>query len=91
MQTSPFKRAQQLMAAINAALAGGMNINLLATLPQFVYESRGKGKARHPGKRFIKKSGRYMPHQGKGEVARRASQIERGILQASADAHWFSA
>ena len=40
------------------------------------YKSRGKGRGA-PSRRYGNKSGKYMPHQGARECARRREQMRR--------------
>ena len=66
--SQPFARAKAMLALM-AVLAG--NITALAMLPPYV--SRGKGRG-GPSPRFIRKAGKYSPHQGKQECERRLAR-----------------
>lgn len=67
----PFSRAIAMMALIQAAM--GDSLKLAAISP---YKSRGHGRG-SPSRRYGNKPGKYSPHQGKQECARRMSQEAR--------------
>jgi hypothetical protein len=71
---APFSRSLAIFAAIQMALSAPkwQMQSLMAAIPE--YKSRGKGLGK-PGKNFFKKAGKYMPHQGKQECARRVRQM----------------
>lgn len=66
----PFARAIAMFALIQAAMG---NAEALAKIGP--YRSRGKGRGA-PSRRYGNKPGKYMPHQGKQECARRLRQQE---------------
>lgn len=80
MKSSPFARAIEMFVLIRNAMSS-MNPQLaLAGLAP--YKSRGKGRAQPFTKSwFLRRNqpsyGRYMPHQGKREIARRVRQAAR--------------
>ena len=79
MQANPFKRAQAMMAAISMAIASGVSGALIPRM--FEYESRGKGgkhRARCARQMRIPNRGRYTPHQGAKECARRMAKMNEG-------------
>jgi hypothetical protein len=76
---SPFSRSLVIFSVIQSLMAQGAS---LAGRPELQYKSRGKGRG-SVGKKYNASSAKYQPHQGKREIARRASQIQRGILLAS--------
>ena len=70
-----FKRSKAIFAAIAAAMALaniGERKEALGGIPQ--YRPRGKGRGT-PSKRFGNKAGKYTPHQGANECARRVRQM----------------
>jgi len=75
-----FSRFHMLMAMAQA-MASNMDITFgQALASQGGYHSRGKGKgSRVPSHTNYGRS-KYKPHQGSGEIARRAAQISRGQL-----------
>lgn len=75
MRNNPFARA---MAMLQAVLAAGGDMGKLAALGPYV--SRGKGRG-SPSRRYGNKPGKYMPHQGKRECARRVRQMQAGNFQ----------
>jgi hypothetical protein len=76
-----FHRSKSMAQAIAVALSAGISIGVLASNPEFQYTSRGHGKGLIGVNYFRGSRNKYKTHQGAKEVARRASQIERGILQ----------
>lgn len=72
-----FKRSKAIFAAIAAAMALGSVGERNAALGKIEqYKPRGKGRGT-PSKRFGNPQGKYSPHQGKREMARRVRQMER--------------
>lgn len=69
----PFARSLAIAAAIAQAMTAINKSELLALIP--TYKSRGKGKGGLP-RSYGNKAGKYMPHQGKRECARRMRQLE---------------
>lgn len=67
---APFSRAIAMMALVQAAMG---NFDALAKIGP--YKSRGHGRG-SPLRRYGNKPGKYMPHQGKRECARRLRQLE---------------
>jgi len=73
----PFARSKMIFAAIAAAmsLAGiGERKDAMGRIGQ--YRARGKGRGT-PSKRFGNPAGKYTPHQGAKECARRVLQTQR--------------
>ncbi len=66
----PFARAIAMFALVQAATG---DMTKLAAIGQ--YKSRGHGRG-SPSRRYGNKPGKYMPHQGKQECARRLRQQE---------------
>ena len=75
-----FRRSLAMRDAIAMAITAGLSVNILMNMPQFQYKSRGHCKGLIGKNYFNRSASKYKPHQGKKEIARRASQIERGIL-----------
>lgn len=68
-----FSRATEMMKLITAAMASANPQLALSIIAP--YKSRGKGHGRGFIKtNFMKKTGKYMPHQGKQECTRRATR-----------------
>ena len=66
-----FHRPLALMAAISAIMSQFSGLEAQARIGALgAYKSRGHGKGL-PGKRHGNTPGRYMPHQGAQEIARR--------------------
>lgn len=76
----PFARARAMFALVAAAMGDMVK---LAAIGQ--YKSRGHGRGT-PSRRYGNKAGKYMPHQGKRECARRLGQ-----LCAHGSPDWFKA
>ena len=75
--TNSFKLARQMFAAIAAAMALPLRGDQLTAMGAIgEYRSRGKGRGT-PSKRFGNFAGKYSPHQGKREIARRLRQMQR--------------
>lgn len=76
----PFHRAIQIALAIQSALRLPANERapLLAGIPE--YKSRGHGRGTPP-RRYGNKPGKYTPHQGKQECARRVRQAEEAFFK----------
>lgn len=75
------KRATVMMAAISAMLSQGMGMAAIgASVGPYV--SRGKGRGSQPRNFFRGNASKYMPHQGKQEIARRLARMQRkeGVL-----------
>ena len=71
--SKPFHRASLMSVAIAAFIA---QFGTTAGMPDNVsnYKSRGKGRGT-PARNFMRgSSSKYMPHQGKKEIARRATR-----------------
>ena len=77
--SQPFSRSIAMMAAISAMLAANPGIPMSAmNLP--VYTSRGKGRGGKMCRTNYGRggpSGKYMPHQGKQEIARRLARMAK--------------
>ena len=77
-QHTPFRRATAMFEAIATILASTPNPSerqrALGELDP--YRSRGKGRGSF-NFRFSNKDGKYRPHQGKREMARRVRQMNR--------------
>lgn len=74
MKTQPFKGAIASFMAINEAMAIqnlAARVAALTAIP--AYRSRGKGRGT-PSKFYGNRPGKYMPHQGAREMARRRRQ-----------------
>lgn len=91
MQINSFKRANAMLAAINAIITNaptGMRNYLLGQLNP--YKSRGHGRGKVNGSRTYKNRKQTAwqfktnGQNGKREIARRACQIELGMLKVSA-------
>lgn len=81
--TNGFKLARMMFAAIAAAMQLPSRGEQQLALGQIgPYISRGKGRG-SPSRRYGNPPGKYWPHQGERETARRRRQIEAGILTAS--------
>lgn len=76
-----FSRSVMIAGLIVAAKQAGQGIE---HVPQYV--SRGHGIGSYSGRKKANKRGRYMPHQGEQEKARRRRQMERDAI-AAADRH----
>lgn len=78
--SNPFARSRAVFAAIAAAVSAGLNMQgFFADLGE--YKSRGhggkyRGSSSRPNMRSKFPSGKYAPHQGKQEIARRLAKIE---------------
>jgi hypothetical protein len=72
--SAPFSRSLAMMAAIQMAMQLPKYLVQAELAKIGPYVSRGKGIGK-PAKNFIKKAGKYMPHQGKRECARRVRQM----------------
>jgi hypothetical protein len=73
MSKGMFKHAIAMFAAISAALALPLEDRDTAMGKIDAYRSRGKGRGT-ASKRYGNKPGKYMPHQGARECARRVEQ-----------------
>lgn len=75
-----FHRAMQVALAIQSALRLPANerMPLLDKIPE--YKSRGHGRGT-PSRRYGNKPGKYTPHQGKQECARRVRQAEETFFK----------
>lgn len=83
VNTNGFKLARMMFAAIAGAMKLPTHGEQQLALGQIgPYISRGKGRGA-PSRRFGNPPGKYVPHQGERETARRRRQIEAGILTAS--------
>lgn len=72
--------AKAVFAAIAAAMAIGNELDrkrAFGEIPQ--YRPRGKGRGT-PSKKFGNPGGKYTPHQGSKECARRVRQMKRDAL-----------
>lgn len=80
MNNRPFSRSHAMLLAIAIAIQQGVNMaSLLAELGD--YKSRGKGgkhRAKCARPQYIQNYGKYTPHQGKQEVARRFAKMQAG-------------
>jgi hypothetical protein len=65
-----------MMAMITAAMAGANSQAALAAIGPYKSRGHGRGKA-FDKQRHGNKSGKYAPHQGKCECARRLAQMAR--------------
>ena len=71
--------AQSMFLAIAAAMTTGSGVEKQIALSRIgSYKSRGKGRGT-PSRHFGNKSGKYMPHQGPRECARRLRQQQRDL------------
>ncbi len=69
-----FKAAQEMVEKIKAALGMSNEVEKRLAMAQIKpYRSRGKGRGT-PSKQFGNKGGRYLPHQGVRECARRRGE-----------------
>ena len=73
MKPAAFARAQTIARMIDLAflLPLGEQQAALSKIPE--YRSRGKGRGT-PSRRYGNPPGKYVPHQGKQECARRAAR-----------------
>lgn len=70
-----FKAAQEMFDAIRAALGLPSEVEKQSAMAKIKpYRSRGKGRGT-PSQRFGNKGGKYEPHQGPRECARRRGEI----------------
>lgn len=78
--SNPFARSRAVFAAIAAAVSAGLNMQgFFADLGE--YKSRGhggkyRGSSSRPNMRSKFPSGKYAPHQGKQEIARKPRLVE---------------
>lgn len=75
-----FKAAQEMFEKIKSALGLGEVEKATAMAAIKPYRSRGKGRGT-PSMRFGNKAGKYMPHQGARECARRRGELRRARAQ----------
>ena len=68
-RSNPFARATAMLQLVLAAMGNPAKLAAIGT-----YVSRGKGRG-SPPRRYGNKPGKYMPHQGKRECARRVRQM----------------
>lgn len=78
----PFARASALFSLIAAVASLPKSEQAAAFAGIGAYRSRGKGRGTPP-RRFGNPSGRYSPHQGEREMARRRRQIAAGRIDAA--------
>lgn len=81
MKGQPNRRAMLMMGAITALMSQpGMNIGMVFN-QLGAYRSRGKGGkcSRYCRTNHGNKPGKYMPHQGAKECARRRRQLGLGV------------
>lgn len=70
-----FARAKAMLAAIAAAMVLATEVERQRALDSIgPYRSRGKGRGT-PSRRYGNTPGKYLPHQGERERARRRSQF----------------
>jgi hypothetical protein len=76
MQTTPFKRAKAMMAAISVILSTSSGLVQQLKLDALgVYRSRGHGRGDPFARQNYTSHSKYKPHQGKKECARRVRQL----------------
>lgn len=81
MKSIPFAHARAFASAIAAAMSLPHVLDrqkALGLIP--AYKSRGHGRGT-PSRRYGNKPGKYTPHQGKQECARRVRQAEETFFK----------
>jgi len=70
MHNQPFRRILAIMSAV-AGLTGPERTSAINSMQ---YQSHGKGRGTPP-RNFLTSRSKYLPHRGKGEMARRMGRI----------------
>lgn len=77
-KSAPFALERAMMAAIAAAMQSPSPQVALAQIGPYVSRGKGRGKAFDKQRHGNRTGGKYWPHQGKQECARRVRQMGRG-------------